>query len=84
MVEWGNNGLKQSAKRLGRKLSIDDERNLRIEKLFVLLYNWRVSTCPRSQIETFFRIQAAENLEAEALGYLPPDVAFQNMDNNDN
>ena len=63
MVEWGNNSLKQVVGRLQIKLSDDDENNSRLYKAAILLYNWRVSTCDRSQINTLFKI--LENNEDE-------------------
>ena len=54
-AEWGNNALVQAFKRLRQRLGGNDELNGELMRATVLLHNWRVSTCNRNEIKSFFR-----------------------------
>jgi hypothetical protein len=60
-VEHGNNGMKQVARRFDEKLRIDDDWNLRVQTLIAYVYNWRVATCTRNQIQAYFRFLEEDN-----------------------
>ncbi len=53
--------MKQVARRLDDKLRIDDDWNLRLQKLVAYVYNWRVATCTRNQIQAYFRYLEEDN-----------------------
>jgi hypothetical protein len=53
-AEWGNNALVQAFKRLRQRLGGNDELNGELMRATVLLHNWRVSTCNRNEIKSFF------------------------------
>ena len=54
-AEWGNNALVQAFKRLRQRLGGNDELNGELMRATILLHNWRVSTCNRNQIKSFFQ-----------------------------
>ena len=60
-TEWGNNQFVMVFKGLRQKLSTTDKFNEKLMHGAILLHNWRISTCPRNQLHSFFK-----RLEEEA------------------
>ena len=65
-AEWGNNTLTGCFRWLKNQLPTDNDVQALLQWMCILLHNFRMETCDRNQIKTYFQwINSAETEESD-------------------